>query len=309
MRIVEAYDNRPPQFNFTFSRHQMARPWLVLGLSLAWRWLTSRNYLPSGCFTPCIPPVYPLYPPCMPPVLNALAVGLWVALRSLARLFKVRGSRFEVQSSVFPISLPNTTPLPRLPGGGLGVPWTIPWTYPGPIDPPQTPVFDQPGLSKSLSGGAATAKGSSKSHIQPPGAAFCPQQGAHEIISPERAPPGLPEWLLEFEPTLMTPFALLGAGYWVGVVIPARADRTCWRRAEGDYQYADNGIHSYEDLSRWRVAGNLQSSVLLGYVAAGCYKHGAPHGAFPRHDCPIPKPNQRPCPRDPANCDKSCSSR
>ena len=34
-------------------------------------------------------------------------------------------------------------------------------------------------------------------------------------------------------------------------------------RAEGDYQYAHNGIHSSEDLSRWRVEGNLQSSVLL----------------------------------------------
>jgi hypothetical protein len=47
----------------------------------------------------------------------------------------------------------------------------------------------------------------SNSHVQPQGATFCAQQGAHEIISPERAPAGLPEWLLEFEPTLMTPFA------------------------------------------------------------------------------------------------------
>jgi hypothetical protein len=139
----------------------------------------------------------------MPPVLNTPAVGLRVALSDFGRLIKVRSSRFEVQSSVFPISLPNTIPLPRLPGAGLGAPWT----YPGTIDPPQTTVFDQPGLSKSLSGGAATAKRSSKSHIQPQGPVFCAQQGAHEIISPERAPAGLPEWLLGFEPTLMTPFA------------------------------------------------------------------------------------------------------
>src|ERR1035437_5344591 len=35
------------------------------GLRVPLGCLFGRNYLPSRCFTPCIPPVYPLYAPCM----------------------------------------------------------------------------------------------------------------------------------------------------------------------------------------------------------------------------------------------------
>jgi hypothetical protein len=49
--------------------------------------------------------------------------GFRVALGVFARPLKVRSSRFEVQSLVFTISIPNTTPLPRLPRGGLGEVW------------------------------------------------------------------------------------------------------------------------------------------------------------------------------------------
>jgi hypothetical protein len=45
-----------------------------LGFPLALGWLGGRNHLPSRCFTPCIPPVYPLYAPCIPRVSNRLAV-------------------------------------------------------------------------------------------------------------------------------------------------------------------------------------------------------------------------------------------
>ena len=64
--------------------------------------------------------------------------------------FEVRGSRFRVRCSASTISLPNPSPLPRLPRGGLGAPWTNPGHGPGTIEPPQTPVFDQPRLSSSL---------------------------------------------------------------------------------------------------------------------------------------------------------------
>ena len=55
-------------------------------------------------------------------------------------------SRFEIQGSTFTISLPNPTLLSRLPRSGLGVPWTCPAT----VEPPQTPIFDQPDLFRPL---------------------------------------------------------------------------------------------------------------------------------------------------------------
>src|ERR1035437_7846576 len=66
-------------------------------------------------------------------------------------LFKVQGSRFEVQGSVFSISVPNTTALSRLPRRGLGALWT----YPGTIDHPQSPIFKQASLSKSMTESSA----------------------------------------------------------------------------------------------------------------------------------------------------------
>ena len=98
-----------------------------------------------------------------------LADGFEVALGWLeATLSGFSGSEVRGWKLRF-ISLPNTTSLPRLPGGGLGAPWTCAGT----IAPLNHPLFDQPGLSKSLSGGVSTVKGSSKSDVQPPGAAFC----------------------------------------------------------------------------------------------------------------------------------------
>src|ERR1017187_4467218 len=48
------------------------------------------------------------------------------------RIGRVRSSRLEVRSSVFTISLPNTTRLLRLPRGGLGALWInsdTPWYH------------------------------------------------------------------------------------------------------------------------------------------------------------------------------------
>ena len=81
-----------------------------------------------------------------------------VALGGFAGLFKVRSSRFKVQSLVLSISIPNTSPLPHLPRGGL----EAPWTYPGTIDHPHSPIFKQASLSKSKS--ASSASGSIPPH-------------------------------------------------------------------------------------------------------------------------------------------------
>jgi len=180
----------------------MARPWPVPGLGVPFSCLSGRNYLPIGPFTPCITPVCPLYAPCIEYACSWPAGGFeWLWPADQGSKLKVRSSEFSVSHKSSEYNSP-----PEPPGCWSGGTLDIPWTHPGTIDPPQTAVFDQRGLSKSLSGGAAIPKGSSKSHVQPQGATFCAQQGAHEIISPERAPAGLPEWLLEFEPTLMTPF-------------------------------------------------------------------------------------------------------
>jgi hypothetical protein len=75
------------------------------------------------------------------------------AFGGFARPFDVGSWKLEVGCSMFDKSSEyNFPPCPpwRWSGGTL-VP---PWTCPIPIDPPQTPVFDQPGLSKSLSCGS-----------------------------------------------------------------------------------------------------------------------------------------------------------
>jgi hypothetical protein len=43
-------------------------------------WLAGRNRLPSRCFTPYIPPVYPLYTPCIPRVSNTPAIRFALAI-------------------------------------------------------------------------------------------------------------------------------------------------------------------------------------------------------------------------------------
>jgi hypothetical protein len=91
-----------------------------------------------------LPPLFPLSTFCFRLSLSG----------GFARLFKVRGSRFEVQSSVFSISVPNTTALSRLPRRGLGAPWT----YHGTIDHQHSPIFKQASLSQSKS--ASSASGS-----------------------------------------------------------------------------------------------------------------------------------------------------
>ena len=61
-------------------------------------------------------------------------------------MFGVHDKPFEYNSPPSP---------PRRWSGGTLVP---PWTCPIPIDPPQMPVFDQPGLSQSLSCGFAAVQ-------------------------------------------------------------------------------------------------------------------------------------------------------
>jgi hypothetical protein len=72
----------------------------------------------------------------------------------------VQGSRFDVRGSKFSVFHKpfeyNSPPVPLW--GWSGGPLVPPWTCPIPIDPPQTPVFDQPGLSKSLSCGSSVIR-------------------------------------------------------------------------------------------------------------------------------------------------------
>jgi hypothetical protein len=75
----------------------------------------------------------------------------WLCPAVQGSKFEVRGSKFGVQYKLSEYNSPSAPPSGR-PGGTL----EIPWTYPGTIEPSQHPVFDQPGLSKSLSYGVAT---------------------------------------------------------------------------------------------------------------------------------------------------------
>jgi len=79
----------------------------------------------------------------------------------VARLLKVRGSRFELRGSEFgfhnKLSEYNSPPAP--PSGWSGGTLDKPWTYPIPIEPPQTPAFDQLRLSRPLSKGLNQHRG------------------------------------------------------------------------------------------------------------------------------------------------------
>ena len=98
-----------------WGRIEVALGWLQGRIGVAIGWLstrfgvalTSHDVALNGASAFCILP-------------SAFASG------GFARLFKVRGSRFEVQSPVFTISFLNTTSLSRLPWGGLGAPWYHP---------------------------------------------------------------------------------------------------------------------------------------------------------------------------------------
>ena len=71
-----------------------------------------------------------------------------------------QGSRFEVRGSKFGVhhnpSEYNSLPVP--PSGWSGGTLDKPWTCPIPIEPPQTPVFDQPSLSRPLACGISAAE-------------------------------------------------------------------------------------------------------------------------------------------------------
>jgi hypothetical protein len=81
------------------------------GVALRWLWvaLSCHWMLDVGCWM--------------------LDVGCW--------MLDVGCSRFEVRSSASTISIPNTTPLPRLPRAVLGAPWA----YPGAINPHKIPFL------------------------------------------------------------------------------------------------------------------------------------------------------------------------
>src|ERR1017187_2041134 len=74
--------------------------------------------------------------------------------------FKVQGSRFKVQGSRFGVyhKPSEYNPPPAPPSGWSGGTLDKPWTCPIPIEPPQTPVIDQPSLSIPLSFGIFAAK-------------------------------------------------------------------------------------------------------------------------------------------------------
>jgi hypothetical protein len=71
-----------------------------------------------------------------------------------------QGSKFEVQGSRFRVRHKHPeykSPLPP-PSGWSGGGLVPPWTCPGTIDPPQDPIFDQAGLSKSVACGSSTVQ-------------------------------------------------------------------------------------------------------------------------------------------------------
>src|ERR1017187_1772934 len=76
----------------------------------------------------------------------------------LCRAF--RGSKFKVQGSRFGVyhKPSEYNPPPAPPSGWSGGTLDKPWTCPIPIEPPQTPVIDQPSLSIPLSFGIFAAK-------------------------------------------------------------------------------------------------------------------------------------------------------
>jgi hypothetical protein len=74
---------------------------------------------------------------------------VWPRLASQGSKFEVRGSEFGAHHKPSEYDWP-----PAPPRGGLGAPWT----YPGTIGPPQNPIFNQAGLSNSLSWGFSAVK-------------------------------------------------------------------------------------------------------------------------------------------------------
>ena len=69
-------------------------------------------------------------------------------------------SRFGVRGSMFRVyhKPPEYTSSPASPAGRSGGTLDIPWTCPGTIEATQTPVFDQPSLSRPLSSGISATE-------------------------------------------------------------------------------------------------------------------------------------------------------
>jgi hypothetical protein len=127
------------------------------------------------------------------------AVGpscFWLRLYRASPLRWLRCALSEVQVSAFrsrPSSLhhkhPEYNPPSAPPSGWSGGTLDIPWTCPIPIEPPQTPVFDQPSLSNSgctLSadtrcGAQAATGGSGQQDLTACGATSC------SLTEPDRA--------------------------------------------------------------------------------------------------------------------------
>jgi hypothetical protein len=108
--------------------HAFPRLWGSIGVALethwgrivgALGWLWSRNRLPINTLCGGFDVALGGLRGAAPPLLFSTFCFLLSLGGGFARLFKVRGSRFEVQSSVFSISVPNTAPLSRLSRGGL----------------------------------------------------------------------------------------------------------------------------------------------------------------------------------------------
>jgi hypothetical protein len=93
---------------------------------VAMRWLTTsllpRYYLVTSSLHMALGWLWGAYPL----AINTLWSGFDVALGGFGWGPTVRSWMLDVRCWMFIISLPNPTPLPRLPRGGLGAPWTNP---------------------------------------------------------------------------------------------------------------------------------------------------------------------------------------
>ena len=171
---------------------QVARSWLEGRMRVAWGWLVGRMKVACGWLVGA----YQLASRWLGGGLEVALVWLWgglagfsafaagsidAALGCFARLCAVsrlnfrfllsafawwrlcppfRGSKLEAGNSRFGVHhkcFEYNRPFPP-PSGWSGGTLDISWTCAGTIEPPQTPVFDQPSLSRPLSGGISVAE-------------------------------------------------------------------------------------------------------------------------------------------------------
>ncbi len=122
----------------------------VPGLHLACTWLAPRMYLASTWLWGRIGVALGAFARFFCILNSSFCLRAGVALAGFARPFGLGSWLLDVECSVFPISNSNTTPLPRLPHGGLGAPWNtldIPWTR----RPPSKPHFQSGKLIQVVS--------------------------------------------------------------------------------------------------------------------------------------------------------------